>query len=268
LSDPVGPAHGSRSDDWGDATGDPGGLGPSADPGGLRTLLEVQEHDTALDRLGHRRQVLPERAALSHAAHQMAELAARIAQTEGHLAELSQGQAHIEADIASVGRRIADIESRLYGGMVSASRELQAMAGEVQSLQRRRSDLEDRALELMEQAEPVEADLAAIRGERAGMEAAAVRLEEAIAAAEAVIDAEVADESSARADLAVRLPGDLKRRYEALRVRLGGVGAARLVNGCCQGCHLRLPAIEVDRIRHLRPGTATTCEQCDRILVY
>ncbi|PZS17955.1 MAG: hypothetical protein DLM54_09015 [Acidimicrobiales bacterium] len=260
----MGPQQGNHSDD----RRNPGGQSPSADPGGLRTLLEVQEHDTALDRLRHRRQTLPERTALDQAGQQMAELAARWAEAEGRLAELSQGQAHVEADIASVGRRIVDIESRLYGGMVSASRELQAMAAEVQSLQRRRTDMEDRALEVMEQTEPVEAELVAIREERASMEVTTVRLEEAVAAAEAVIDAGAVEESSARAALAIQLPGELKLRYEALRKSLGGVGAAQLVNGCCQGCHLRLPAIEVDRIRHLPPGTVATCEQCDRILVY
>lgn len=254
MNDPLGPMQGS----------DPDGLGPD----GLGTLLAVQDHDTALDRLRHKRQVLPERAALGHAQQQMAEVEARMAETNGRLASLSQGQARIEADIAAVGRRIADIESRLYGGMVSASRELQAMAGEVESLQRRRAGLEDRALELMEQSEPVEAELAGARDERAATALAVGRLGEAIGVAEAVIDAEIAVEARARAALADRLPNELGRRYEALRGRLGGVGAARLVNGSCQGCHLRLPAIELDRIRHLPPGTVTTCEQCERILVY
>ncbi len=250
--------------DQGDREQDPGG---PEDPGGLGTLLAVQDHDTALDRLWHRRRVLPERTDLSRVEQHAAELAARMAETEDRLAELSHGQGRLEADIAAVGRRIAEIEGRLYGGMVSASRELQAMAAEVQSLQRRRADLEDRVLELMEQSEPVEAELAAVRDERAAMEASALRLGEAIAAAEAVIDAEVAVEARDRAALAARLPPGLERRYEALRARLGGVGAARLVNGSCHGCHLRLPAIELDRIRHLPPGTVTTCEQCGRILV-
>ena len=60
---------------------------------------------------------------------------------------------------------------------------------------------------------------------------------------------------------AATVPADLLARYERLRTTLAGTGAARLVGGSCSGCHLTLPAMEVDRIRkaprrrshHLRP---------------
>jgi uncharacterized protein len=55
--------------------------------------------------------------------------------------------------------------------------------------------------------------------------------------------------------------------YERLRARLGGVGVARLVGTHCDGCHLTLSAVELDRVRHLPDGEVYTCEQCGRILV-
>ena len=64
------------------------------------------------------------------------------------------------------------------------------------------------------------------------------------------------------------LPEELAQRYEGLRSRLGGVGAARLVGDRCDGCHLTLPSVEVERIRQLPPDTFATCPQCDRILVH
>jgi predicted nucleic acid-binding Zn-ribbon protein len=45
------------------------------------------------------------------------------------------------------------------------------------------------------------------------------------------------------------------------------VGAARLVGGTCQACHLALPATEVDRIRHLPPDAMARCDHCGAILV-
>lgn len=243
--------------------------GPDDPPGSedLRILLAVQEHDTALDRLRHRRQALAERVALNQVQQRRAELEVRRAEVEGRLTDLSRGQARLESDIASVGQRISDIERRLYGGRVSASRELQAMAAEVESLQRRRADLENRAIEVMELSEPVEAEVAAMSDEQAGTDAAITRLRETLAVAERAIDAAAAVEYRAREELAARLPPDIGRRYDGLRARLGGVGAARLINGCCQGCHLQLPATELHRLRHLPPGTVATCDQCGRILV-
>jgi len=45
-------------------------------------------------------------------------------------------------------------------------------------------------------------------------------------------------------------------------------GAARLVGDRCEGCHLTLPSMELERIHHLSADTFATCPQCDRILVH
>jgi hypothetical protein len=39
------------------------------------------------------------------------------------------------------------------------------------------------------------------------------------------------------------------------------------VGSACQGCHLALPAVEVDRIRKLSVDEAVHCEECGRLLV-
>ena len=66
---------------------------------------------------------------------------------------------------------------------------------------------------------------------------------------------------------AALLPTALADRYETLRSRLKGTGAARLVGSRCDGCHLELSSVEVEKIRALPPGEIATCEQCGRILV-
>ena len=55
--------------------------------------------------------------------------------------------------------------------------------------------------------------------------------------------------------------------YERLRAKLGGVGAARLVGPRCSGCHLTLPATELDRLRKGSPDALVFCDQCGRILI-
>jgi predicted nucleic acid-binding Zn-ribbon protein len=106
----------------------------------------------------------------------------------------------------------------------------------------------------------IEAALAALQAER---QAAAGSLAEA----ESVVDSELAVVSAEREKIVPRVPGQLMRVYEQLRARLGGVAVARLVANRCDGCHLTLPATELDRIRHLPPGEMVTCDQCGRILV-
>jgi predicted nucleic acid-binding Zn-ribbon protein len=237
------------------------------DAPGLEQLLDVQERDSALDQLAYERETLPERTLVASVEARLADLRARAAVLENRRQELSTNEQRLEEEIASVVARIQQLERRMYGGEVSASRELSAMAEEVQSLGRRRSSLEDREIELMEEREPVDRELAALAAEQGGAEQESERDHAALAAAEAVIDEKSARELEAREAAATGLPSALLTEYERLRKRLGGVGAARFVNGSCTGCHLTLPASETDRIRHAPPDALLTCEQCGRILV-
>jgi hypothetical protein len=233
----------------------------------LDILLEVQERDTTLDQLAHRRATLPARAELAAVESHLADLGDRSARAEADRRALSERQGRLESDIAAVARRIHEVEGRMYSGEVSASRELMAMSEEVESLNRRRRELEEMAFEAMAAGEPIDAQLARLANERVAAETDAERLLGVIREAEAEIDAEVAAETEARTALAAKLPQELTQRYERLRVRLGGIGAARLEHGSCGGCHLALPAVELDHIRRAPPEAVITCEQCGRILV-
>jgi predicted nucleic acid-binding Zn-ribbon protein len=233
----------------------------------LDILLEVQGRDTTLDQLAHRRATLPARADLQALEARLADIDSRRARVEADRRALSERQGRLESDIAAVARRIHEVEGRMYSGEVSASRELMAMSEEVESLNRRRRELEDMAFEAMAAGEPVDAELGRLAAEREAAEVDAERLRAVIVDAEAEIDEEVAAEKQARTALVAALPDELTQRYERLRVRLGGVGAARLEHGSCGGCHLALPAVELDHIRKAPPEAIITCEQCGRILV-
>src|SRR5947209_3691288 len=80
-------------------------------------------------------------------------------------------------------------------------------------------------------------------------------------------EAELATELDARGAAAAGIPEDLLSQYERLRAKQGGIGAARLVGNRCSGCHLTLPATELDRLRHQTPDVVVLCDQCGRILV-
>ena len=250
-------------------TGDAGSAGDrrprAADP--LEALLRVQDLDTTLAQLTHRRTALPERADLRSATDRLALLRHRAAELEAEQQALVERQREIERQVGAVVARRRSIEDRMYAARGPEVRDLQAMGEEVAHLDRRRTELEDQELELMEQQEPLEEELAGLRQDRDALQAATISLTAALHAAEAVIDAEVATMSASRAIEAEALPEALRTRYETLRTKLGGVGAARLVGNRCSGCHLELPSVEVDRVRHLPPGTVATCDQCGRLLV-
>ena len=60
---------------------------------------------------------------------------------------------------------------------------------------------------------------------------------------------------------------ELIELYLKVRELNGGVGAAKLENGQCLGCHLQINAVEVTRIKALPDDEVVRCDECRRILV-
>ena len=233
----------------------------------LELLLDVQDHDTTIDQLVHRRAAMPERGELRDVEQRTAALQVERAEVVGPLEEIAAREAKAEEDIATAERRIGEIDARMTSGAVSASRDLQAMSAEIEHLRERVSELEDVAIEALEAREPLDAEVARIDDAIATLAADAERLRGAIAEAETSTDAELESVRREREQLATGLPADLSETYERLRARLGGIGAARLDGPRCTGCHLTLPATEIDRFKREPPDALVFCDQCGRILV-
>ena len=233
----------------------------------LEDLLVVQEHDSTADRLRHKKETLPELARLAEVEQAVAGVDATMADVGGRRDEVARRQQRHEDELSSVEAKITEVDKRLYSGTVSAVRELQAMEADIASLKRHRSDIEDQVLEAMQDREPLDTELSTLAQQRSTLEAEADQLRDAIAEQTKEIDAELDTELEARSAAAASVPDDLLAQYERLRDSQGGVGAARLVNGRCSGCHLTLPATELDRIKHQDTDAVVLCDQCGRILV-
>ena len=119
----------------------------------------------------------------------------------------------------------------------------------------------------MEQAEPMDAELVTLTAQRATLDEQAIALLARIAEEESVVDAELEDVVTRRAAAVTGIPAELLDEYEQLRGGLGGIAIARLTGNRCEGCHLTLSAVDVDRIRHDRDSEIAHCTECNRILV-
>lgn len=233
----------------------------------LTELLALQDIDLAMDQLRHRRSHLPEAGEVARADSELQTLGGEAADTQAALDAVAARQGAAEAELAATEQRAAAVHDRLYGGGVSASKDLQAMSGELEHLRARASTLEDDVLALMEEREPLETRLDELRRRQAeigtGRADAAARFE----ATCGIIDAKLGELEERRRAAAGTVPDPLMATYERLRARLGGVAVARLVGNHCDGCHLTLSSAELEQVRHLGDADIYTCEQCSRILV-
>jgi predicted nucleic acid-binding Zn-ribbon protein len=233
----------------------------------LARLLTVQDLDTTITQLQHRRAALAESSGLTALESQLASLEAEQSDAAARRAVLTATQKDLEEQIRVISERRGAIEKRMYAATSSSGRDLQAMNEEVRHLTDRRAELEELELVAMLEQDPIDAELAALRERAVPLEEQAVELRRQVAESQVEIDAALGEAVDSRATEAALLPSSLSDRYEALRARLKGTGAARLVGSHCDGCHLELSSVEVEKIRALPPGEVATCEQCGRILV-
>jgi predicted nucleic acid-binding Zn-ribbon protein len=242
---------------------------PSLSP--LETLLVVQEHDTAADRLRHRRATLAERAESQAAEAVLAENRAAHATLAARRAEIDGNERRLGDEVATVAGRATEVEKSMYSGEISSPRELQAMQADVEQLRKQQGLLEDREIELMEAREQLDTEMGDLDTTAATGTAEIERLQQVIAEQEAAIDAELASELDARTTAAAALPDEVVPTYEKIRAA-NGTGAARLVGMSCQACHLTIPSTEVDRMRRAAhagdvTGAMNFCDNCGAILV-
>jgi len=229
-------------------------------------LLSVQEHDTSADQLTHRLAHLPAARELAEAMSLLVQLEATTAEVEGRRHDLGRAQQRLEDEISSLSDKATQHDKALYGGSISNPRDLQVMQEEIAALRRRISQLEDQELEVMEQIEPLDADLARAAGTRGELDDRAAALRGQVAEEQVSIEEDLARVRAERATLAGTVAPELLAEYDTLRLRSGGIAIARLVGGSCGGCHLSLSAVEVDRIKKLPPEAAAHCEECGRLL--
>jgi uncharacterized protein len=233
----------------------------------LDTLLELQSRDTAVDRLRHRRDTIPERAALDAARGELETIQKHLADATERRDEVAREARRFDDEARSLEEKAAEVERTMYSGEVTSPRELQLLQADVDQLRRHRRSLEDRELEVMERREALDKEVMQLEARARELEAGAARLRSVLSASEAEIDEELSGERAARDELAAAVDAVLLDDYERRRERARGVGAARLNGTTCQGCHLSIPSAEAERIRKSPPGTVAHCDNCGCILV-
>ena len=224
-------------------------------------LYALQEIDTRIAELER------ELAGLDDGTALRAELEELKATTESQAAELHGLEKELldtELRMKSFEEKKSDFERRMYSGQVTNPKELGDMQREVEMLKHSISDLEDKALTLLDQVEERKGTSAEARQ---ASDDAAKRLVEVVARFEresARCRAELEELAARREPAAAAAPREALKRYEALRPRKANTAIVLAVGGVCQACHVSLAT---DLVRELkRSNDLRFCDNCGRIL--
>lgn len=237
-----------------------------ADPDAQRRLLDLQTIDTQLAQLAHRRRTLPEHAELDKLARELSGLEDERVRAQVAVDDIDRDIARLEKDIEQVRSRKSKDQARLDSGHGPA-RELEALQHELVSLNRRQTELEDAELELMEQREQAQAKVDEVARQQRTISERHAEVRRHRDELLAQLDKDVEFRNSSRVPLAADLPADLVALYDRIRESSGGIGAALLRKGRCEGCRLELAGVDRARVRAAAADEVVRCEECQRILV-
>ena len=230
-------------------------------------LLAVQALDTKLLQLAHKRANIAQIREVQDLEVTVGSLDMRIVAATTEASDLELAVRKAESDVDQVVQRALKDQQRLDSGAVSSPKELESLQHEIASLAARQSELEEVELEIMERLEETREVVDQLKTEQAqaieSMASATALRDEQMSE----IDAEVATIQAERESLAAPLSTELLDLYNKIRTDFGGVGAALLQRGACQGCRIAMDMTELDRIRNTSVETVVRCGECRRILV-
>jgi predicted nucleic acid-binding Zn-ribbon protein len=230
----------------------------------LADLLDLQAVDSEIDRLLYERESVP---ALDDYRKAHAKLAKLTNERDAESASLRQLELALDktsGELELAEHKLAAEQNRLYAGGLSA-RDADYMRREVEMLDRKKSEMEDEVLDLMERRETHAARVEELVAAVAEAEEEKAGFEVKITAAWKEIDGRLARKEERKGDIAPLVPPDLLETYEQLRSHKDdGVAVGRLADGTCGACHLRLtPAEQLEATRRDPPR----CIHCNAILV-
>lgn len=238
-----------------------------AEPAAQARLLDLQRLDLEVQHLDHRAATLPEVAEATRLAELADRLDGELIAAQTRLSDAERAQRKAESDVDQVRSRAARDTERLESGRITNGKELQNLQSEIASLSRRQGELEEVVLEAMEQVEALNAEVARLT---AAAEDSRVGYTEVVArrdTATAGIGLDRARVVDNRRRVSEDIPEGLLSLYDKLRVQYGGVAAAPLRHGRCEGCKLVLSPAEIGEIRAAADDEVVRCEECRRILV-
>ena len=194
---------------------------------------------------------------------QQRELAGRLIAARNKLDTVELELKRSEADLDLVESRIKKDQERLAS--TNNAKDAQGIQSELESLARRKSDLEDIELAILDELEAAKADFATVAVDKASVDD---ELDKGVAAAEGELlklRSGLDLKQNDRAKQFSALPTDLADLYNKKASR--GVPVARLLGRECGACRISLGASAFNEVESLARDEIATCPECQAILV-
>lgn len=239
---------------------------PTAPAADQKRILAVQDADIRAQQARHRRDHHPLISQIDELLGRALDLDEERIARGTEVSDLRREVAKAEDDVLSVRSRADRDNKRLESGQ-GTSKDLQALQSELEVLTRRQDALEEVEMEVMQRLEDAQKAQADSGDQYDAIMKQVGELKAQQAVYFRVIESELGAIQAEREKAIDGLDATLVALYEKISSQYGGIGAAALIRGACQGCNMTLNSGELARIEGAASNEVVRCEECSRILV-
>ncbi len=201
----------------------------------------------------------PERKSLDA---QIAAASAALEATKDRAKHIEVEKKRLELDVGTRSESIARLKTQQYE--TRKNDEFSAMGREIERYQKEISDLEDKELELMEQADTLKAQIAVEEKQAATAKESIAKQVVNLDSKQTALATRLEDLKKEREELAAKVDEDLLDRFNRLFASKGDAAVVALEHEFCTGCHMKVTTATSVRVKG--GLEIVSCEQCGRIL--
>jgi len=191
------------------------------------------------------------------------ELAGELIAARTVVENLQSSQARADDDLHLVEERIAKDKDRL--AQTSSPKDAQGLQSEIESLQRRKSDLEDAELELLAEIESAQSVLTEVSSRKEQNSKELDSLQQEIQTTIDDLKTRGRKLTADREILVSKVTEEVLKKYSALSARQIAVG--QIENRSCTACRMGLTANVIDSINDLVEDELGVCPECQAFIV-
>jgi hypothetical protein len=192
----------------------------------------------------------------------LAEARAALASQKARLTEVGKRQKEAEWELEDLQQKVDQVNAKLYGGKVKNPKELVNLDLESKELGKVVRQKEDALLELMSEAEDIQAKAEESDKELKSLSREWRRRQQALTRRKSEVEAELAVFQQSRQELAAEISPEALALYDEVRT-MKERAVAKVARGRCQGCHINLPTTQWQKAK---AGNLVQCDSCHRIL--
>jgi predicted nucleic acid-binding Zn-ribbon protein len=228
----------------------------------LPLLIKLQGLDLRMMEIKDRQRKTPD--LIQSAEAPLKEATSRLTQATADVDVLIKERRSNEKDLEAHEAQTEKLRARLTE--LKTNKEYQAHLFEIEMANKKKGEIEDRILSLMERIEQKQQEVKLLQGRVKEAEGQFADSKRKLEEQSAAFVAELAELDQKHQEIVAALDAGLLERYGKLKAMRKETALAPVQNGTCLGCRLQLPPQLIAEVK--RSDELQTCTYCHRILYW